>query len=138
MSQRIMAQITDEEAEAIDAAVAEGRYPSRAAAVRAGLALLLSDEAPAQVETITGEILPEPVSLPVAQRRDWTPALDIARRAALPVLGTGAAALGTRLLLRRRGQTQRSRRAGPSASASRAGWPTRTELRNVVVVLRRG
>lgn len=119
MSQRITAQISQEEAAVLDEAVASGRFPSRAAAVRAGIAALLAED---DVEVVDAEIVAiEPAPLP--QRPDWSPVLDVARRAALPVVTTGAAALATRALLRRR-----RTRTGPSPQA---------DLRRIVVVLRR-
>lgn len=44
MGQQIAIRLPDDDLTAIDAAVSEGRYPSRAAAVRAGVHLLLCAE----------------------------------------------------------------------------------------------
>jgi len=44
MSQQIAIRLDDEDLEALDAAVATGRYPSRAAAVRAGIGELLREQ----------------------------------------------------------------------------------------------
>jgi Arc/MetJ-type ribon-helix-helix transcriptional regulator len=44
MSQQIAIRLDDEDLTALDAAVAAGRYPSRAAAVRAGICELLREQ----------------------------------------------------------------------------------------------
>jgi Arc/MetJ-type ribon-helix-helix transcriptional regulator len=44
MSQQIAIRLDDEDLTALDAAVASGRYPSRAAAVRAGIGGLLREQ----------------------------------------------------------------------------------------------
>lgn len=44
MSQQIAIRLDDEDLTALDTAVAAGRYPSRAAAVRAGIGELLSKQ----------------------------------------------------------------------------------------------
>ena len=44
MSQQIAIRLDDEDLTALDAAVAAGRYPSRAAAVRAGIGELLREQ----------------------------------------------------------------------------------------------
>jgi Arc/MetJ-type ribon-helix-helix transcriptional regulator len=44
MSQQIAIRLQDEDLAALDAAVAAGRYPSRAAAVRAGIGELLREQ----------------------------------------------------------------------------------------------
>jgi hypothetical protein len=95
MAQRITAQISDEEAAVLDEAVASGRFPSRAAAVRAAIALL--DEEPGIVD---GElVLPEPPILPAP-----IPAspVDLARRALVPLVGAGAVGIAAGLARRRR------------------------------------
>jgi len=49
MSTQIAVRLADEDLERLDAAIARGAFPSRAAAVRAGLDRLLSDEREAQI-----------------------------------------------------------------------------------------
>jgi Arc/MetJ-type ribon-helix-helix transcriptional regulator len=49
MSVQIAVRLTDDDLERLDAAVARGVFPSRAAAVRAGLARLLGEEREAQI-----------------------------------------------------------------------------------------
>jgi Arc/MetJ-type ribon-helix-helix transcriptional regulator len=44
MSQQIAVRVEDEDLAALDAAVAAGRYPSRAAAVRAGIGELVREQ----------------------------------------------------------------------------------------------
>ncbi len=50
MSVQIAVRLADEDLERLDAAVARGAFPSRAAAVRAGLIWLLRQEREAQIE----------------------------------------------------------------------------------------
>lgn len=50
MSVQIAVRLADEELERLDAAVARGVFPSRAAAVRAGLARLLREERETQID----------------------------------------------------------------------------------------
>jgi Arc/MetJ-type ribon-helix-helix transcriptional regulator len=49
MAVQIAVRLPDEDLERLDAAVARGSYPSRAAAVRAGLQRLLRDERETQI-----------------------------------------------------------------------------------------
>lgn len=49
MSAQIAVRLADEDLERLDDAVARGVFPSRAAAVRAGLVRLLGDEREAQI-----------------------------------------------------------------------------------------
>jgi Arc/MetJ-type ribon-helix-helix transcriptional regulator len=103
--QRISSQIPDAQAEALDAAIAEGRFASRSAAVRQAIDLLLEPPR-ADIEVVEAEIVLDAPPLPDRQRE----ALDVARRFALPLLGTGALALATRLVVRRRPQPHPARR----------------------------
>lgn len=50
MSQQIAIRIPDDDLEALDAAIAHGRFPNRAAAVREALSRLLRDERRASIE----------------------------------------------------------------------------------------
>jgi Arc/MetJ-type ribon-helix-helix transcriptional regulator len=92
MTQRITAQISDDEAAALDEAVASGRFPSRAAAVRAAIALLAEEP-----EVVEGElVVPEPPALPVAASP-----VELARRALVPLVSAGAVGLAAGLARRR-------------------------------------
>jgi Arc/MetJ-type ribon-helix-helix transcriptional regulator len=50
MSQQIAIRLPEEDLTALDEAIAQGRYPSRAAAVREGLKRLLRDERERELE----------------------------------------------------------------------------------------
>ena len=50
MSQQIAVRIPDDELSALDTAIARGRFPNRAAAVRKGLELLLREERESEIE----------------------------------------------------------------------------------------
>lgn len=50
MAQQIAIRIPDDDLRALDEAIAQGRFPSRAAAVREALARLLRDERHASIE----------------------------------------------------------------------------------------
>lgn len=111
--QRISAQVPDAQVAALDAAVAEGRWTSRSAAVRQALDLLLAPPR-VDVEVVEAElVLPgDGLSAPYRSRA----ALDVARRVALPLLGTGALALATRMVVSRR------RPAPPAPVRYREEW----------------
>lgn len=107
--QRISAQVPDVQADALDAAVADGRFTSRSAAVRQALDLLMEPPR-AEVEVVRAEVVPvepgvsrdpspfEPSQVP-GRSRD---VLEIVRRIALPLLGTGVLGLATGLAVGRR------------------------------------